>query len=102
MFQIPDGVTVVLGGLSTDSLSDALTKTPFLADIPGLGELFKKKEKNEIRTVFYYAIRFRIIPRGQPFPQPQLPSDAKTDTVPAPDPQRLSPYGTEGKSKRRP
>jgi type II secretory pathway component GspD/PulD (secretin) len=102
MFQIPDGVTVVLGGLSTDSLSDALTKTPFLADIPGLGELFKKKEKNEIRTVFYYAIRFRIIPRGQPFPQPELPSDAKTDTVPAPDPQRLSPYGTEGESKRRP
>lgn len=102
MFQIPDGVTVVLGGLSTDSLSDALTKTPFLADIPGLGELFKKKEKNEIRTVFYYAIRFRIIPRGQPFPQPQLPSDATTDTVPAPDPQRLSPYGMEGKSKRRP
>lgn len=102
MFQIPDGVTVVLGGLSTDSLSDALTKTPLLADIPGLGELFKKKEKNEIRTVFYYAIRFRIIPRGQPFPQPALPSDARTDTVPAPDPQRLSPYGTEGKSKRRP
>lgn len=102
MFQIPDGVTVVLGGLSTDSLSDALTKTPLLADIPGLGELFKKKEKNEIRTVFYYAIRFRIIPRGQPFPQPQLPSDATTDTVPAPDPQRLSPYGTESKSKRRP
>lgn len=102
MFQIPDGVTVVLGGLSTDSLSDALTKTPLLADIPGIGELFKKKEKNEIRTVFYYAIRFRIIPRGQPFPQPQLPSDAMTDTVPAPDPQRLSPYGTEGKNKRRP
>lgn len=102
MFQIPDGVTVVLGGLSTDSLSDALTKTPLLADIPGLGELFKKKEKNEIRTVFYYAIRFRIIPRGQPFPQPELPSDAKTDTVPAPDPQRLSPYGAESKSKRRP
>jgi type II secretory pathway component GspD/PulD (secretin) len=102
MFQIPDGVTVVLGGLSTDSLSDALTKTPLLADIPGFGELFKKKEKNEIRTVFYYAIRFRIIPRGQPFPQPQLPSDATTDTVPAPDPQRLSPYGTESKNKRRP
>ena len=102
MFQIPDGVTVVLGGLSTDSLSDALTKTPLLADIPGLGELFKKKEKNEIRTVFYYAIRFRIIPRGQPFPQPQLPSDAKTDTVPAPDAQRLSPYGGESKDKRRP
>lgn len=102
MFQIPDGVTVVLGGLSTDSLSDALTKTPLLADIPGLGELFKKKEKNEIRTVFYYAIRFRIIPRGQPFPQPQLPSDAKTDTVPAPDAQRLSPYGGGSKDKRRP
>ena len=102
MFQIPDGVTVVLGGLSTDSLSDALTKTPLLADIPGIGELFKKKEKNEIRTVFYYAIRFRIIPRGRPFPQPELPSDATTDTVPAPDPQRLSPYGTESKNKRRP
>lgn len=99
MFQIPDGVTVVLGGLSTDSLSDSLTKTPLLADIPGLGELFKKKEKNEIRTVFYYAIRFRIIPRGQPFPQPDLPSDARTDTVPAPAPQTRSPYD---KDQRRP
>ena len=99
MFQIPDGVTVVLGGLSTDSLSDALTKTPLLSDIPGLGELFKKKEKNEIRTVFYYAIRFRIIPRGQPFPQPELPGDARTDTVPAPPAQKPSPYDKE---KRRP
>jgi type II secretory pathway component GspD/PulD (secretin) len=91
-FQIPDDVTVVLGGLSTDSLSDALTKAPFLADIPGLGELFKKKEKSEIRTRFYYAIRFKIIQRGQPFPQVSLPADARTEFPPAPRQQKPSPY----------
>ncbi|MFL6284635.1 MAG: hypothetical protein ACJ74Q_15925 [Pyrinomonadaceae bacterium] len=91
-FQVPDDVTVVIGGLSTDSLSDSLTKAPFLADIPGIGELFKKKEKNEIRTRFYYAIRFKIIQRGQPFPQIQLPSDAKTDFPTAPQPQKPSAY----------
>ncbi len=90
--QIANEQTVVIGGLATDSLSNAVTKVPGLGDIPGIGNLFKKKATNEIRTRFYYAIRFRVIPKGQPIPQPQMPADAKTDFPPAPKGQEPSPY----------
>ncbi len=90
--QVADNQTVVIGGLATDSLSNAVTKVPGLGDIPGIGNLFKKRATNEIRSRFYYAIRFKVIPKGQTIPQPQVPSDAKTDFPPAPKAQDPSPY----------
>ena len=38
---VGDGETVVIGGLISDAYNDALTKVPYLGDIPFLGWLFK-------------------------------------------------------------
>jgi type IV pilus assembly protein PilQ len=38
-----NGETVVIGGLSLESSADTENGIPFLADIPGLGYLFKNK-----------------------------------------------------------
>lgn len=39
---IPDGATLLLGGLKTSLEQDFTSETPFLADIPLLGSLFKR------------------------------------------------------------
>jgi general secretion pathway protein D len=40
-----DGQTLVVGGIIQKQLTDTLRKTPILGDIPGLGWLFKKRDK---------------------------------------------------------
>lgn len=46
MVRVPNGATVVIGGLIQDKTSDNVTKLPFIGDIPGLGKLFS----NQIRS----------------------------------------------------
>lgn len=41
----PHSKTVVIGGLISDSKSEAESKVPLLGSIPGLGNLFKSKQK---------------------------------------------------------
>ncbi len=44
---VPDGGTVVIGGLKNVSLVDRKSETPFFADIPIIGFLFSRKGKSE-------------------------------------------------------
>lgn len=52
---VPDGYTLVLGGLVSDSKSDVNSKVPILGDIPGLGAAFRKnsKERNKRNLVMF-------------------------------------------------
>jgi len=49
---VPNGKTVVIGGLMADEETEQVRKIPLLGDIPGLGALFRrtirKKEKTEL------------------------------------------------------
>jgi len=49
---VPDGMTVVIGGLMTDNQTQTITKIPILGDIPWLGTVFRRtvtsKEKTEL------------------------------------------------------
>jgi general secretion pathway protein D len=45
-----DGQTLVVGGIIQKQVSDTVRKTPILGDIPGLGYLFKKKDR-EVQDV---------------------------------------------------
>jgi type II secretory pathway component GspD/PulD (secretin) len=44
--MIPDGNTLVMGGLVQDNPNATYTKVPFLGDIPGLGWAFHSETKN--------------------------------------------------------
>ncbi len=46
----PDGQTVIIGGLMQDSKAEAENKIPLLGDIPLLGNLFKRRTKNNSKT----------------------------------------------------
>lgn len=45
--RLPDGQTLLIGGLTTQSSSLNTTKTPGLGDIPGLGRLFKSFNRGD-------------------------------------------------------
>lgn len=58
---IPDGYSIVLGGLELLTESDADSKTPLLADLPILGNLFKSSSDSTSRTRFYVLIRASVL-----------------------------------------
>jgi general secretion pathway protein D len=47
---VPDGQTVIIGGLMQRSKSQADSKIPILGDIPGLGALFRHRQKADSKT----------------------------------------------------
>ena len=58
---VENGGTVVLGGIFTQDVEDDVTKTPFLGDIPILGNLFKTTSKSDTRSELLVFITPKII-----------------------------------------
>ena len=46
---VPDGQTVVIGGLMETTKTDSENKVPVLGDLPLLGNLFKRKQKDDVK-----------------------------------------------------
>ena len=55
--EVPDGYTVVIGGLTVENDSDSISEVPFLGRIPGLGLLFQSNTRARTRTKIYAFIR---------------------------------------------
>lgn len=47
---VPDGMTVVIGGLMTDQLTNTISKVPILGDIPWLGTAFRHTVTSKSKT----------------------------------------------------
>lgn len=47
---VDDGDTVVLGGVFREEVTTTVSKTPFLGDLPIVGNLFKRTENQETKT----------------------------------------------------
>ena len=63
---VPDGFTVVVGGLELETEGDASSQVPFLGDIPLLGYLFKSNSKSSSKSRFYVFLRCTV-QRGAQF-----------------------------------
>jgi len=63
---VPDGFTVVVGGLELETEGDASTQVPLLGDIPLLGYLFKSNSKSKSKSRFYVFLRCTV-QRGAQF-----------------------------------
>jgi general secretion pathway protein D len=59
--RIPDGQTVILGGLRRKSCDDAQDSIPFLGEIPGIGKLFSCSKMNDNSTEMFVFITPKII-----------------------------------------
>lgn len=59
---VPDGQTVIIGGLMQTQQTVTESKIPVLGDIPGLGNLFKRKQKQNNKTELMIFLTPHIIP----------------------------------------
>lgn len=58
---VNDGETVVLGGIFQQEKINAVTKTPFLGDLPWIGNLFKKTVKRDTKQELLIFITPRLM-----------------------------------------
>jgi len=56
-----NGETLVLGGILQRQISDTLRKTPYLGSIPGLGWMFKKKDKQSDQVELMVFLRPHVV-----------------------------------------
>ncbi len=63
---IPDGFTVVVGGIDIQNKSNTISQVPLLGSIPIIGEVFKSRNNADSRSRFYVFIRANIM-RNQSF-----------------------------------
>jgi type IV pilus assembly protein PilQ len=59
--QVQDGETIVLGGVLTGNQTNNTNKVPFLADLPGIGFLFKRTSTVDKKTELLIFITPKII-----------------------------------------
>lgn len=62
--SVPDGFTVVVGGLEITSDSRSTTQIPFVGSIPIIGEVFKNRTKDGTRSRFFVFIRANVLRRN--------------------------------------
>ncbi len=58
---IPDGHTVVVGGIELNTVGESASQVPLLGDIPGIGHLFSNRSRDRSRTRFFVFIRPTIL-----------------------------------------
>jgi type IV pilus assembly protein PilQ len=87
--QVPDGGTVVLGGIFEDNDKQDEAKVPSLGDVPVLGWLFRNRQQERRRSELLIFITPRVIaPAGAEAPTPAGPMTAPAP-VPVPEPATM-------------
>jgi general secretion pathway protein D len=61
MVTIPDGYTIVVGGLEITTDAKGESRIPFLGSLPGVGELFKNRSNSATRSRFFVFIRPTVL-----------------------------------------
>jgi general secretion pathway protein D len=59
--SVPDGYTVVVGGLEVKTETTGSTQVPLLGDIPLLGALFSNRQKTDTRARFFVFLRTSVM-----------------------------------------
>ncbi len=59
--RVHDGETIVIAGLFSDVDSQTLTKVPFLADIPVVGEIFKNRQTSRTKDEVVFLITPHLV-----------------------------------------
>lgn len=61
---LPDGATIILGGIETISQNKTVNKIPILGDIPFVGFLFRGVNEKDVQTKLYVFVKAHIISPG--------------------------------------
>lgn len=94
---VPDGGTTVVGGVLVDQENESRNRTPGLASIPLLGNLFKNRQtqRNTAEILFFITPRiYRPDFRGNPTNSVVDPDGGRTNTILQPVPLGNPPSNT--------
>jgi len=61
--KVPDGATIIIGGLIQEKTRDNTSKIPFLGDIPGLGKAFQNQNKSTEKVELVIMLTPTVIKR---------------------------------------
>ncbi len=61
---VPDGATIILGGIETMTQTKIVTKIPLLGDIPLIGTLFRGIDESDEQSKLYVFVKANIIQPG--------------------------------------
>lgn len=59
---VPDGQTVIIGGLMENTANNTVSKVPLLGDIPLLGQLFRRTQKQNVKTELMIFLTPYVVP----------------------------------------
>ncbi len=59
--NVPDGDTMVIGGIITDNQTHSRTGVPWLGDVPLLGALFRRDSDRDATTTLYFFVTPHIL-----------------------------------------
>jgi len=59
--NVPNGDTMVIGGIITDNKTESRTSVPFLGDLPFLGVLFRRDQDTADRITLYFFVTPHIL-----------------------------------------
>jgi type IV pilus assembly protein PilQ len=59
---VPDGGTVIFGGINITSRTNGSTRVPFLGSIPVLGNLFKTSSKDDVDQELLFFVSPKVLP----------------------------------------
>jgi general secretion pathway protein D len=77
---VPDGYTVVVGGLEVETQGTGESRVPWLGEIPILGNLFKNQSKDDTKSRFYVFLRCNVM-RASGFEDLKYASDKQAAAV---------------------
>lgn len=83
MVTVPDGYTIVVGGLNRQESMEQIQKVPWLGDIPWAGNLFKRTDTDDRNQTLFVFIRPTIL-RHDDFRDLKYLSDLDRDTAGVP------------------
>src|SRR5262249_37609581 len=59
--NVPDGDTMVVGGIITDNRTKDRSQVPWLGDLPILGQLFRNDSDSSSKTTLYFFVTPHIL-----------------------------------------
>tara|TARA_R110002096_G_scaffold123315_18_gene266915 strand:+ start:141 stop:386 length:246 start_codon:yes stop_codon:yes gene_type:complete len=59
--QIPEGYSVILGGITRENVQTVEDKIPILGDLPLIGRLARSKVEHHQKRYLYFAITARAV-----------------------------------------
>jgi len=79
---VPNGMTVVIGGLMTDQITDSISKIPILGDVPWAGTFFRRTVKTKQKTELIIFLTPHVVEKTPRLETLSVAEMSKTELAP--------------------